>query len=204
MEMRNKQIAHARNLWDRAVTILPRVSQFWLKAIHMEGLISSLSSDFILSNFFFFLLSLMVLFLICDVVFVGVWDADMLGNYARVRDLYERWMQWDPDENAWMAYIKWETRNGELGRVRDIYRRFLHFLCLSPFLSLSFSPYFSLSLVTRLEFLFDILVFVMSFVCVCVCVFQQICGFSTNSKSVLEMGKVRRETGKYSGSERSL
>jgi crooked neck len=46
MEMRNKQIAHARNLWDRAVTILPRVSQFWLKAIHMEGLLSSLSRDF--------------------------------------------------------------------------------------------------------------------------------------------------------------
>ena len=31
MEMRHKNISHARNIWDRAVTLLPRVSQFWYK-----------------------------------------------------------------------------------------------------------------------------------------------------------------------------
>ena len=29
MEMKLRQINHARNIWDRAVTILPRVNQFW-------------------------------------------------------------------------------------------------------------------------------------------------------------------------------
>jgi hypothetical protein len=29
MEMKNKFINHARNIWDRAVTLLPRVDQFW-------------------------------------------------------------------------------------------------------------------------------------------------------------------------------
>lgn len=29
MEMKNRQVNHARNIWDRAITILPRVSQFW-------------------------------------------------------------------------------------------------------------------------------------------------------------------------------
>ena len=29
MEMRNRQVNHARNIWDRAVTILPRENQLW-------------------------------------------------------------------------------------------------------------------------------------------------------------------------------
>ena len=29
MEMRGKFINHARNVWDRAVTLLPRIDQFW-------------------------------------------------------------------------------------------------------------------------------------------------------------------------------
>lgn len=29
MEMKNRFINHARNLWDRAVQLLPRIAQFW-------------------------------------------------------------------------------------------------------------------------------------------------------------------------------
>jgi hypothetical protein len=29
MEMRHRFINHARNVWDRAVTLLPRVDQLW-------------------------------------------------------------------------------------------------------------------------------------------------------------------------------
>lgn len=31
MEMRNRFINHARNVWDRAVTLLPRIDQLWYK-----------------------------------------------------------------------------------------------------------------------------------------------------------------------------
>lgn len=33
-----------------------------------------------------------------------------LGNVAGARQIYERWMKWEPDFNAWMAYIKLEVR----------------------------------------------------------------------------------------------
>ena len=62
MEMRNKQVNHARNLWDRAVTILPRASQFWYKYTYME---------------------------------------EMLNNIAGARAVFERWMEWEPDEQPW-------------------------------------------------------------------------------------------------------
>jgi crooked neck len=29
LEMKNKFVNHARNIWDRAVTLLPRVDLFW-------------------------------------------------------------------------------------------------------------------------------------------------------------------------------
>lgn len=32
MEMKNRQVNHARNIWDRAITTLPRVNQFWYMA----------------------------------------------------------------------------------------------------------------------------------------------------------------------------
>ena len=31
MEMRHRFINHARNVWDRAVTLLPRIDQLWYK-----------------------------------------------------------------------------------------------------------------------------------------------------------------------------
>ena len=84
MEMRYKQINHARNIFDRAVTILPRANQFWYKYTYME---------------------------------------EMLGNIAGCRQIFERWMQWQPDEQAWNTYIKFELRYKEIDRARQLYER---------------------------------------------------------------------------------
>lgn len=43
LEMRNRQVNHARNLWDRAVTILPRVAQFWYKYTYMEEMLENIA-----------------------------------------------------------------------------------------------------------------------------------------------------------------
>jgi crooked neck len=84
---RNRQINHARNIWDRAITILPRASQFWLKFSYMEELIE---------------------------------------NTPGARQVFERWMEWEPDEQAWRTYINFELRYHEIDRARSIYQRFLH------------------------------------------------------------------------------
>lgn len=86
MEMKNKQINHARNLWDRAITIMPRTNQFWYKYTYME---------------------------------------EMLENVAGARQVFERWMEWQPEEQAWQTYINFELRYKELDRARKIYERFV-------------------------------------------------------------------------------
>ena len=84
-EMKTRNINHARNLLDRAVTILPRVDKLWFKYVYME---------------------------------------ETLGNIPGTRQVFERWMSWEPDEAAWSAYIKLEKRYGEFSRARDIFERF--------------------------------------------------------------------------------
>ena len=68
---RNQQINHARNIFNRAVTILPRSTQFWLKYAYMEELIE---------------------------------------NVPGARQVFERWMEWEPLEQAWQTYINFELR----------------------------------------------------------------------------------------------
>lgn len=72
----------SRNLYDRAVQLLPRTSAIWYKYIFME---------------------------------------EQLQNYVGVRRIYERWTEWEPEENAWKAYLAFEKRNGEteLGMIRE-------------------------------------------------------------------------------------
>ena len=41
MEMRHKFINHARNIWERACSIMPRVDQFWYKYAFMEEILGN-------------------------------------------------------------------------------------------------------------------------------------------------------------------
>ena len=53
-----------------------------------------------------------------------VYMEETLGNVAGCRQVFERWLAWEPDEAAWSAYIKLEKRYGEIGRARSIFERF--------------------------------------------------------------------------------
>ena len=86
MELRGRNVQHARNLFDRAVTLLPRVDQLWYRYVYLE---------------------------------------EMLQNVAGARQVFERWLKWEPDDKAWQAYIKMEERYNELDRASAIYERWV-------------------------------------------------------------------------------
>jgi crooked neck len=50
---------------------------------------------------------------------------ELLGNVAGARQVFERWMEWQPNEKAWSAYIKLEIRYKELERASLIYARMI-------------------------------------------------------------------------------
>jgi hypothetical protein len=41
--MKNKFINHERNVWDRAVSLLPRMNQLWYKYIYMEEMLGNVA-----------------------------------------------------------------------------------------------------------------------------------------------------------------
>lgn len=75
---------------------------------------------------------------------------EMLGNIAGSRQVFERWMEWQPEEQAWHSYINFELRYKEVDRARSIYERYILFSvlqhCPSLGLHLSFLYLFYLQL----------------------------------------------------------
>ncbi|VDN27807.1 unnamed protein product, partial [Gongylonema pulchrum] len=51
---------------------------------------------------------------------------ELIGNVPGARQVFERWMEWEPPEQAWQTYINFELRYKELDRARSIWQRFLH------------------------------------------------------------------------------
>ena len=70
MELKYRNVQHARNLLNKAVTLLPRIDQLWYKYTYLE---------------------------------------ELLQNIPGARQVFERWMKWEPDDKAWQAYIKLEV-----------------------------------------------------------------------------------------------
>lgn len=45
--MNNRQVNHARNIYDRAVTILPRANQIWYKYTYMEEILGNIAGTYL-------------------------------------------------------------------------------------------------------------------------------------------------------------
>uniref|UniRef100_A0A674ES99 Crooked neck-like protein 1 n=1 Tax=Salmo trutta TaxID=8032 RepID=A0A674ES99_SALTR len=94
MEMKNRQVNHARNIWDRAITILPRVNHVLILN----------ESDFC-----------RIMTKACTLVYSYM--EEMLGNIAGCRQVFERWTEWEPEEQAWHSYINFELRYKEVDKL---------------------------------------------------------------------------------------
>ena len=50
---------------------------------------------------------------------------EMLGNIAGARQVFERWMQWEPDHQGWRSFINMELRYQETDRARSIFEKYV-------------------------------------------------------------------------------
>jgi len=46
------------------------------------------------------------------------------------RQVFERWMEWEPEEQAWHSYINFELRYKELNRARVIYEKYILYVSM--------------------------------------------------------------------------
>ncbi|VDL91651.1 unnamed protein product [Schistocephalus solidus] len=57
---------------------------------------------------------------------------EMLGNIAGARQVFERWMEWEPEEQAWHAYINFELRYKELQHSPYFFFNFAVLVLVNP------------------------------------------------------------------------
>ena len=119
-EEQQKEVNRARSIYERAIDVEHRNITLWIKYAEMEmrnkqvnharNLWDRAVTIMPRANQFWYKYTYM---------------EEMLENVAGCRAIFERWMEWEPEEQAWLTYIKFELRYKELDRARGIYERFV-------------------------------------------------------------------------------
>ncbi len=45
---------------------------------------------------------------------------EILCNYNKARKIFQRWMEWKPNEKAWMAFLSFEQRMKEPEKAKEV------------------------------------------------------------------------------------
>merc|ERR1719187_2549503 len=120
-EETQKQLERSRSVFERALDVEHRNLGLWLKYTEMEmrnkqvnharNLWDRAVTTLPRANQFWYKYT---------------YREEMLNNIAGCRAAFERWIEWEPDEQPWLTYIKFELRYKEIDRARKIYERFVY------------------------------------------------------------------------------
>lgn len=119
-EESQNEIERARSIFERALDVDPKIVTIWVKYAEMEMKNRQVQHA---RN----LLDRAVLLLPrCNQLWYKyTYMEEVLANIPYARHVFERWMEWEPDEQAWQTYINFELRYKELERARQIHARFV-------------------------------------------------------------------------------
>lgn len=119
-EESQKEIQRARSIFERALDVDHRNITLWLKYAEMEMRNRQVNHARNLWD-----RAVTILPRVNQFWYKYTYMEEMLENVAGTRAVFERWMEWHPDEQAWQTYINFELRYKEIDRARQIYERFV-------------------------------------------------------------------------------
>ena len=121
MELKNRNVQHARNLFDRAVTLLPRVDQLWYKYVYLEELLQNVpGAHQVLERWM-------------------QWEPDdkawqayikmeeTYNKLDRASVIYERRIAVRPEARVWVKYAKFEEERSKYNKAREVFPTALQF-----------------------------------------------------------------------------
>lgn len=115
-EIEQKQMARARSIFERALDVDSTSVVLWLRYIESQMKDRSINHARNLLD-----RAVTILPRVDKLWYKYVYMEETLGNIPGTRQVFERWMSWEPDEAAWSAYIKLEKRYNEFSRARAIF-----------------------------------------------------------------------------------
>ena len=117
MEMKNKFVNHARNVWERAIYYLPREDQFWFKYAYMEELIGDyLQARYVFTRWMDW----------CPGE--KAWMAfikfeERMGEPQNAKNILYRYLEAYPHLDTYLKVAKFEFRNRNRDAARKTYER---------------------------------------------------------------------------------
>ncbi|NWR58565.1 CRNL1 protein, partial [Bucorvus abyssinicus] len=118
-----KEIQRARSIYERALDVDYRNVTLWLKYAEMEMKNRQVNHARNIWD-----RAITTLPRVNQFWYKYTYMEEMLGNVAGSRQVFERWMEWQPEEQAWHSYINFELRYKEVDRARAIYERYILFI----------------------------------------------------------------------------
>ncbi|KAK0730617.1 hypothetical protein B0H67DRAFT_639097 [Lasiosphaeris hirsuta] len=118
-ELEQKEFARARSVFERALDVHPNNTQLWIRYVQAEIKNRNINHARNLLD-----RAVTRLPRISSLWYQYLYVVEMLGDIPGTRQVFDRWMKWEPDEQAWSAYVRLEKRYGEYDRAREIFRAF--------------------------------------------------------------------------------
>ncbi|XP_031271616.1 crooked neck-like protein 1 [Pistacia vera] len=119
-EESQKDFERARSVWECALEVDYRNHTLWLKYAEAE-----MKNKFINRARNVWDGAVTLLPRVDQLRYKYIHMEEMLGNVAGARQIFERWMNWMPDQQGWLSYIKFELRYNEVDRARQIFEWFV-------------------------------------------------------------------------------
>ncbi|ODQ82958.1 hypothetical protein BABINDRAFT_159435 [Babjeviella inositovora NRRL Y-12698] len=112
-ELQNRDFARARSIFERCLVVMPHHIPTWTKYIKAElqhGNVNHARN----------LLDRVVTLLPREAKpwYLYVSTEEALGNVFGTRQVFRKWLEWDPPKDAWMRYIEFEIRYNEYEKAR--------------------------------------------------------------------------------------
>lgn len=118
-ELEQKEYARARSVFERGIDVDSANVPIWLKYIESEMRTRNINHARNLCD-----RAVTIMPRVDKFWYKYVYMEETLGNISGTRQIFERWMQWEPDEQAWIAYVNLEKRYGEVEKARAVFERF--------------------------------------------------------------------------------
>ncbi|CAH2253441.1 crooked neck 1 [Pelobates cultripes] len=115
-----KEVQRARSIYERALDVDYRNVTLWLKYAEMEMKNRQVNHARNIWD-----RAITTLPRVNQFWYKYTYMEELLGNLAGTRQVFERWMEWQPEEQAWHSFINFELRYKEVDRARSIYERFV-------------------------------------------------------------------------------
>ncbi|XP_003971475.2 crooked neck-like protein 1 [Takifugu rubripes] len=115
-----EEVQRSRSIYERALDVEHRNVTLWLKYAEMEMKNRQINHARNIWD-----RAITILPRANQFWYKYTYMEEMLGNPAGCRQVFERWMEWEPEEQAWHSYINFELRYKEVDKARTIYERFV-------------------------------------------------------------------------------